>query len=361
MNRMMKSTLPTLLLALVFAARLPAQVPPTPDETARFLAGLPVPDSALEPLTRQRAWVEHAAEFEKAWKDLEARQFAKIRVWAPEILGAAHTAKDPVFHLFSGPDILCAQAFFPNAVTYVLAGPEPVGTLPDLEHLPPATLAAGLANLRKSLHSALGFSFLQSKEMRVDLRHQQLSGTLPILCLSLARAGCSIREVELLGLNKYGVTKRGPSRTPGVKIRFTRGAGAEQSLYYFTTDLSDDGIQNEPGFMKFCDDLGTGRSLVKAASYVLHTDGFSTVRDFLLTHSSTLVEDDSGIPLRDFVAEKWNLRYFGAYSGPMETFKEHHQPAMAAVYQEARPPALPFSFGYRWHARESSLILATPK
>ena len=361
MNRMMKSTLLPLWLALVFAARLPAQVPPTPDETARFLAGLPVPDCALEPLARQRAWVDHATEFDQAWKDLDARQLKKIRTWAPEILGEAHAAKDPVFYMFSGPDILYAQTFFPNAATYVLAGLEPVGAIPDVAHLPPAALAAGLANLRKSLNSALNFSFFITREMKVDLRRNQLSGTLPILYVFLARSGCAIKKVELLGLNKFGGTSPDQSATPGVKISFTRADGAVQTLYYFTTNLANDGIRSEPGFMKFCEALGTGRSLVKAASYLMHTGEFSTVRGFLLTHSATIVEDDSGIPVKDFDPAKWNLRCFGAYPGPIEIFKQYHQPEMTAAYKETKMPALPFGFGYRWHARESSLILATPK
>ena len=43
-----------LLLALVCTARLAAQAAVTPDETARFLAGLPVRGSALEAMARQK-------------------------------------------------------------------------------------------------------------------------------------------------------------------------------------------------------------------------------------------------------------------------------------------------------------------
>lgn len=351
----------TLLLALALTARLAAQEALRPDDTARFLAGLPVRDTPLEPLARQTAWAEHATEFDKAWQELDARQLAKIRAWAPEALGAAFTAKEPVFYLFSGPDILYAQTFFPNATTYVLAGLEPVGALPDVEHLPPATLAAGLANLRKSLNSVLSFSFFITREMKVDLRHNQLSGTLPILYVFLARSGSRIRQVELLNLDSYGGTSPIKTATPGVKINFTSAGGAAQTLYYFTTNLANDGIRSDPGFIKFCENLGTGRSLVKAASYLMHTGEFSRAREFLLTHSATLVEDDSGIPVKDFDPAKWNLRYFGAYPGPIETFKQFYQTDLAEAYQSAHAPALPFGVGYRWHARESSLIVATPK
>ena len=358
---MIRPMRPLLLLAFVVTTHLAAQDGPKPDETARFLAGLPVRDTALEPLTRQKMWAEHATEFDKAWQELDTRQLAKIRAWAPEALGAAYTARDPLFYLFSGPDILYAQTFFPNAPTYVLCGLEPVGAVPDVAHLPPAALASGLANLRKSLNSALSFSFFITREMKVDLRHNQLSGTLPILYVFLARSGSRIDRVELLGLDKGGGTSPLQNATPGVKINFTSAGGAAQTLYYFTTDLANDGIKHEPGFIKFCDALGTGRSLVKSASYLMHTGEFSKVREFLLTHSATLVQDDSGIPVRDFDPAKWSLRYFGAYPGPIETFKQYHQAEMAAAYKSANAPPLPFGIGYRWHARESSLIVATPK
>ena len=351
----------TLLLALALTAHLAAEDAIKPDDTARFLAGLPVRGTALEPLGRQTAWAEHATEFDKAWKELDARQLAPIRAWAPEALGAAFTAKEPMFYPFSGPDILYAQTFFPHASTYVLAGLEPVGAVPEVEHLTATALASGLANLRKSLNSVLSFSFFITREMKVDLRHNQLSGTLPILYVFLARSGSHIERVELLNLDKTGATSPMMSATPGVKINFTSAGGAAQTLYYFTTNLANDGIRNDPGFLKFCEGLGTGRSLVKAASYLMHMEEFSKAREFLLTHSATLVEDDSGIPVRDFDAGKWTLRYFGAYPGPIETFKQYHQAEMTAAYQGGHAPALPFGVGYRWHPRESSLIIATPK
>ena len=35
-----------------------------------------------------------------------------------------------MFYMFSGPDFLYANAFFPNASTYILCGIEPVGPVP---------------------------------------------------------------------------------------------------------------------------------------------------------------------------------------------------------------------------------------
>ena len=126
---------------------------------------------------------------------------------------------------------------------------------------------------------------------------------------------------------------------PGVRITFVGGPGsAPQTLYYFTTDLSNEGIRAQPGFMKFCASQNVGLSLLKSASYLMFQSGFENVRDFLLTHSRALIEDDSGIPLRAFDPAKWDLRLFGTYSTPIDLFKEHFQPDLQALYS-AEPGA----------------------
>ncbi len=63
---------------------------------------------------------------------LEQSQLARIRAWSSANLTAA---RPTMFYMFSGPDFLYANAFYPNAKTYVLSGLEPVGTVPDLTTL----------------------------------------------------------------------------------------------------------------------------------------------------------------------------------------------------------------------------------
>ena len=346
------------MLSLVFSC---AAQDATPNDQARFLAGLPVRDTPLAPLAFERAWVEHATEFDSAWKTLDERQLTKIRAWSDQFFGAASGAPDPLFYFFSGPDILYAQTFFPNASTYVLCGLESVGDIPDVAKLPTGALAPSLYNLRKALNSVLSFSFFITKEMKTDLANTQLSGTLPVLYVFLARSGSRIDSVELVGLDKAGAFVSEKPTTRGVKILFTGAGGKQQTLYYFTSDLSNEGIKSNPAFISFCERLGTGRSFVKAASYLMQMDYFSKSRDFLLTHSRALLEDDSGIPLKAFDPTTWTVRVFGSYGGPIPLFKEHVQPDLVDRYRTSHPAPLGFSFGYRWHPSDSCLILAQRK
>jgi hypothetical protein len=122
--------------------------------------------------------------------------------------------------------------------------------------------------------------------------------------------------------------------------------------------VSDGAVASNPGFLKFCAGLGTGNSLLKAASYLPHQNGFSRVREFLLNQSNVIIEDDSGIPLRYFDAAKWVVKPFGTFRGPIELFAQYPQPDLAQLYQSNAVPRLPFGFGYRNYGSQSTLLVA---
>ncbi len=331
----------------------------SPNDEARFLAGLNVDGSRLEEFARDPAWQEHSAEFQRAWLDVEERQLGPIRSWMPGTLGFVHADPSPLFYMFSGPDMLYAHAFFPNASTYVLCGREPVGEVPNVAALKPEVRAAALGNLRKSLNAILSYSFFITADMKNDLTATQLSGTLPVMMVFLARAGCVITSVEQVKLDAAGGLTQGKSKTPGVKVVFTGTRGKEQTLYYFQTDLSNWGIKDNPGFMAFCAKQGQGNALVKAASYLMHLNEFSTVRDFLLSSTRNVMQDDSGIPWRYFQPKEWMMGLYGNYVGPINLFKQHDQADLRAAFAQQPVGELPFGVGYQWKPGISSMIVGT--
>lgn len=331
-----------------------------PDATAKFLAGLPVRGTPLENRSLKRPWATHAAELDRIWNRFDHDQLSKIQAWDPQFLGDYYTDTAPVFYMFSGPDFLYPSSLFPNAQTYILCGREPVGPIPDVDKLSGAALPVALAKLRRSLDSVLSWSFFITEKMKADLSRTQLSGTIPVLYVFLARTGATIESVSLVSLDRDGnLVDNG--KTHGVKILFANSRGNQQTLYYFSTDLADAGIKREPGFIKFCETQGPGLTLLKAASYLMFRNHFSTVRDFLLICSKVIVQDDSGIPIKFFDANKWNVRYCGKYVGPIRMFRQFREPDLAKSYAAAPPVPLDFGFGYEWRPNRSSLIIATPK
>lgn len=346
----------TLLLAAAASARAADAV--TPDDTARFLAGMqPSADSPLMPLTRDPAWQRHAKFFDGAFGQLEQRQLSKIRAWSDVNLAAP---RPTMFYMFSGPDFLYANAFYSKANTYVLAALEPVGAVPDLTKLPRGAVGSALYNVERSLGSILSFSFFITKQMKVDLHAGQISGTLPILYVFLARSGKTIRNVELVALDDKGGMHTagenlGPNAVRGVRIIFAGSDGQARTLYYFSTDLSNSGARAS-GFLKFCATLAPGNSLIKSASYLLHSGNFTHVRDWLLANSATIIQDDSGIPLAHYNPRQWRFFPFGRYLGPIGEFPGRYQQSYAALFTRAQP--INFGIGYRWRTNESNLLLS---
>lgn len=354
-----------ILLSLLLG---PLTLPPAPafaadaaniNDVARFLAGLPpAPESQLASLTSSSSWQSHARHFNSAWADLDTRRLSKMRAWSGQSL---QKTESTLFYMFSGPDYLYANAFFPRATTYVLSGLEPVGQVPDLTRLSAGELAREIREMENELNSVFSFSFFRTKAMKTQLRSGQIRGTLPLLLVFIARAGMTIDDVGYVGADQDGnlqpvataPAKEGPG---GIKIGFTDSDGHKRTLYYFMTDLSNSGARSS-GFLKFCATLGAGDAFVKSASYLMHSDDFSVVRDFLIQHSSTLLQDDSGIPVR-YLSSGWDLHPYGAYLGPIGLFGGKGQSDLSKVFHKNTVQPLDFGVGYRYHPRESNLLVA---
>jgi hypothetical protein len=356
-NMLPLKTVAALVIGVLLAAA-PARAaePATADDSARFLAGMqPSAQSPLAALTKEAAWQRHARFFDSAFGQLDQRQISRVKAWSAANVSAP---KPTMFYMFSGPDFLYADAFYPNATTYVLSALEPVGSVPDLTRLP--YLGSSLYDIEHSMSSILSFSFFITKHMKTDLRAGEVSGTLPILYVFLARSGKTIRDVSLIALDETGAVhaaseSSGKTPTRGVRIKFAGSDGVEKTLYFFSTDLSNSSARTS-GFLKFCQTLAPGNSLLKSASYLLHAGNFSVVRDFLLNNSATIVQDDSGIPLANYDARKWKFLPFGRYAGPISEFPGRYQSRYAELFEHAQP--MDFGIGYRWRSHESNLLLS---
>jgi hypothetical protein len=325
----------------------------SPNDVARFIAGMPpAADSPLAALTKDKAWQDHAKTFDASFASA-GENISRVRAWSKANIT---TARPTLFYMFSGPDFMYANAFFPKAKTYVLSGLEPVGTVPD-----PTTLRGSLASdfsaLRNSLRWLLQHSYFITAQMGSDLHRGRFTGTLSVLYVFMARSGHTIRDVSRVKLDESGAlqpddgtVRKVPAR--GVKIEFAGSDGEERTLYYFSTDLSNAGVANSK-FLDFCQTLAPGDGLVKSASYLLHNPGFSTVREFLLANAPVIVQDDTGIRFPTTTC-RMELQPFGVCRpGPdCHMYRANY----AALFKNARP--IDFGVGYQWRPNRSNLLLA---
>ncbi len=187
--------------------------------------------------------------------------------------------------MFSGPDFIYANAFYPKAKTYVLSGLEPVGAVPDLTTLR-GSLAPDLSALRNSLRWLLQHSYFITSQMGSDLHRGRMNGTLPVLYVFLARSGHTIREVTRSGSTRTArcspIARAGAGSRPAASRSCSPATTASRARSITSAPIFPTGASPTASSWISARRLAPGDSLVKSASYLLHNPGFSKVREFLL-------------------------------------------------------------------------------
>lgn len=354
------------IAAILLAAALlcPRAAAVSPTELGAFLAGRALPpESPLAALQQSGEYKEHARLYAAQWFRYDERYFALMRTWAGSELVPRIGPSFQVNYPFSGPDLISALALFPEARSYALVGLEPVGKLTNPLDLTPEQLYASLAALRKSTEVIMSFSHFITKDMKTDLQSSAFQGVFPVMLVFLSFTDTRLDAAERLTLMPDGSLVPGekPGGQAAVRIVFRSSPVAQPSeVVYVQTDLSDGALKKNSATLNWLGSRGPATGYLKAASYLPHSGSFSRIRNFLLTNSTAIVQDDSGIPLAAFKSAGWHVIAFGNYTSPLEIFTQYDQPALRQVYAEGAAFPLPFGFGYRWQRGESTLLLGLP-
>ena len=343
------------------------------DEVATYLAGLPSKEKNSD-LEVSAAWKSYAAASNGKWDKLKNGKFAKMRPWAKEYLAEPRKLEGLVFYPFSGADFIHADAFFPDADEYLLIGLEPIGTYPTVEKIN-KNANAYFNGLNQAMYFLVEYSFFRTLSMADDLtgrRVAAIDGTLPLLLTFMKNLGHDILYYDRVAIDNSGkMVSESNYKKPagkdatiyGTRIYFKDNKGAEgktKILHYFGTDISDSGLKKNPHMATFLQSLKPNTTYLKSASYLMHNDYFSTIRNAILDNTKFLVQDDSGMPIRFLPENKWENTYFGAYTGPIPLFSGRYQKDLRKEYtkdvKSLKP--LPFGIGYMFREGTSNIMMA---
>jgi hypothetical protein len=341
------------------------------DDAARFLAGLPgKPGSAFADLEKEEAWQIHRAELDKMWGKTESQSLTAMRNFQAKELSSDAIKKSTLFYPFSGPDALMMNVFFPNNSTYVMVGLEPPGTLPT-----PASfrkkkdLSTQLAAERNTVNDVLGRSFFITQYMDRQFRGQVTDGLFQPIIHLLVRTNHTILGFRYVRIGENGKVVDRPAVTPpdapkmanrGVEVDFVdNSTQAVHRLYYFSTNIADDHLKDNQEFGTFVSQLKGMTTYFKATSYMTHRPEFSIIRDLVLTGSSTILQDDSGLPYKLYTDPPWRVQLYGNYDKPIRPFKWLEQKDLRTAYQTGNPKPLSFHIGYGVAQLPSNLLLAS--
>ena len=335
-------------------------------------------------LEQNASWKKYTVSFGQSWAKLDSLKLGKMRRWSDRELH--HSNGEVIFYPFSGPDFLNVHCFFPDASRYVMAALEPVGSVPDLTKLAsrPDTLDKYFSNVNGALYSLLNFSFFRTINMAEDLSgDKELDGVLPVLLIFLTKTGNTVTGIHPVEMTPEGTLKEramsaGKSADgSGVEIAFVSdtklvrdSAGnlgyvdsSLQYLDYFSVNIADQALKKNDGFVKYAEQLPSFSTYLKSASYLMHKNYFSMIRKVILTHSNSVLQDDSGVPFRFFSdPNDWSVTLYGMYSKPIPLFGNWYQEDLKAAFGDSvHVKRLDFGIGYNWIKGQSNLLLATKK
>jgi len=336
---------------------------PIYNDLVKFIAGIKLDSSAVikKSFFENKVWKDYAADFNKNWDKITSQRLTLMNEWATTELKNEREKKRDVFYPFSGPDILHAITFFPDAKNYYLFALEKQGALPDYSKIDTAWIKGYLGSVNKSLEDIFNKSYFITRKMWGDLSKQEVNGTIPLICIFLVRTGNSIIDIKYLHMEKDGSINETEvdSLKNYVRIDFRKNKDADiQSVYYFNTNIADDGLKRDNGMQKFLDKMDTCYTYVKSASYLLHYGSFSSVRNVILKKSKTVLEDDTGIPYKYFDEKEWKVSLYGNYVKPVRDFSGVYQEDLDKKYKaDSTVQKLKFSLGYHWGQKNTQNLI----
>ena len=98
-----------------------------------------------------------------------------------------------------------------------------------------------------------------------------------------------------------------------------------------------------------------------ASPYLMHTGGFTKVRNFLIEKSQFHVQDDTGIPYRFLNNSNKIISLYGVYNKLIKLFEFDFQKDLKQAYDNGEKKNLSFSLGYNSAHGESNLLTARNK
>lgn len=333
---------------------------------ANILAGKGCDDADfLADITSSKAYETYKAAMTTMWGRYRKSDVDVMRKWAKDNL---QQSADTVFYPFGGPDFNYLACFFPDCRYSVLVGLEGVGKLPFMDKVSKDHYSEVLTGMRAILTTNTGLGYFHTLLHMEETLDPYLKGTMPVIMMYAALHGYEVITVNPVKMSPDGkLTYVHPEKVFAHTMDKGDGDGFEmlyrlpgekgaRKLYYLCSDLSDT-VFPTSGMAKFIEkDFHNKLTFLKVASYLLHEDEFSKLRQSLLDNSSVILSGPSGMPFSAYDSKVWNLRPFGKYMAPIPEFADYQQEDLKSFYKTVKPEPIDFRFDYHSSA---SFILAT--
>ncbi len=321
-------------------------------------------------------------------RDLE--QFRKRYVAKAMPFFAKHRPKgkvDTVVYPFGGGDLVSPLVVFPDAREITTISLEHAGDPRRLGKLRPGKLRKSLALYREAVRGLLRNFDNASANMR-KLESGAIPGQLSFFIQALVvmdqepvslkffrlEDDGSIRylsESEIDALDRK-LAKRKAKRWVdtdfsiafnNMELAFRKRGDANAPVRihrHISANLNNQRFPGSP-LEKHLQAKGKVAAMTKAASYLLWSNYFSKIRDYLLANMTYMISDSTGIPPRVVRKAGFVHKTYGRYTGPFLEANENIDLDFQKLWQKQRFRRLPFRYGYPDAAGNYHMMITTRK
>lgn len=334
--------------------------------------------------------------------------FVKHREWFAAVV-PAHAPKTVVYP-FGGGDLMSALVAFPDATEITTISLERGGDPRRLRDLSPKSVELSLGALRGEIGGLISVGSNTTENLSagqrndlpaqvssfllalvaggyepVSMRYFRLDDAGDIVYLDHAdfvaadrEAAAQAKKEKKKQLRAAQVADGAPVTaathhwlSPNFSLAFSNveieyrkiGESAVRVHRHIAWNLSDPYLRQNPQLLRHLEKKGRVTMLVKGASYLLWTPGFSRIREYILGHLAWMLSDSTGVPPRFARAAGMVQETYGSYSGAFlpsyQTTK--HDADFVELWKAQKKRKLPFRFGYVDMLKQAHLVVTRPR
>ena len=327
----------------------------------------------------------HCAEMAKRYQHYSEKYAAAARAFFQPLRPAG--LPTTVVYPFGGGDLGSALITFPDAREITTISLEHAGDPTRLAKLDKKQLRAALAAYRDAIEGLLALHDSTSENMR-KLERGGIPGQLSFHITGMTALGYEPVALKFFTLNPDGtvhalttaeVDALAPKKAKKVKggwvdtdfseafnhmeLTFRKAGDPKAPLIvhrHVAANLANKAFKDSP-LHKHLLAKGKVAAMTKAASYLLWSDSFSEIRDFLLANMVWMASDSTGISPRFAKKAGFTQVTYGSFTGPfLEEADKSTGEAMAKLWSAQPRRRLPFRYGYPDASANLHLMITQP-
>ncbi len=354
---------------------------------------------------------KHCKAINEKLDKFRAEYFGKNREWFTAVV--PKDAPKTIVYPFGGGDLLSALVAFPDATEITTISLELAGDPRRLRTLEAAAVQLSLGALRADIGGLISVGSNTTENLSAGQRND-LPAQVSSFLLGLVAGGYEpvsmrffklddtgtiqyLEQSDIAAMDKEAAKKlkklKKPAANPqppaagepappvtakthnwlnpnfslafsNVEIEYRKiGETTVRVHRHIGWNLSDGYLKTHPQLIRHLEKKGQVTMLVKGASYLLWSAGFSRMRGYILDHLAWMLSDSTGVPPAYAKPAGMVQETYGVYSGAfLDSWQAtKHDEDFVELWKTQKKRRLPFRFGYLDMQKQPHLVITRPR